>query len=202
MALLISTAAMKHCVVSLALTHIFILLFLAFIVEADDYIPHTAAAGVLENEYLHGSGYSSSSEENGRTFGDDDDPDHITSKALLCFNDKNIYSGCEETYRLTQAGELHVPPEYTDQFCNGACLKETYLVLNCVGSILSRFVFYNKATIKDVKDTIKEACSLGWKRGDFDVERFIQSDESSALQASSFMVHCLVSIMVAWCFFI
>ncbi|XP_019174573.1 PREDICTED: uncharacterized protein LOC109170082 [Ipomoea nil] len=197
------SAAMQHCVVSLALSHIFITSsFLTFTVEAaDDYIPHTAAAGVLENEYLHGSGYSS--EENGRTIGDDDDdPDHITNKALLCFNDKNIYSGCEEAYRLSQAGELHVPPEYTDQFCNGACLKETYLVLNCVGSILSRFVFYNKATIKDVKDTVKEACSLGSKRGNFDVERFIQGDESSALQASGFMVHCLVSIIVAWCFLI
>lgn len=76
-----------------------------------------------------------------------------------------IYSSCEESYRLTETGELHIPPEYTDQYCRGPCLEETHHVLNCLQNILSRFRFYNKATIRAVEETIKEGCSYGPKRG-------------------------------------
>ncbi|KAE8708814.1 Glycine-rich family protein, putative isoform 2 [Hibiscus syriacus] len=38
-----------------------------------------------------------------------EDPAQIVAKALLCFNDKYIYSSCEESYRLTANGNLDVP---------------------------------------------------------------------------------------------
>lgn len=88
-----------------------------------------------------------------------------------------IYSSCEEAYRLTATGEIHVPPDCTNDFCNGACLKETNLILNCVEGVLSDFEFYNKATINDVRHTIKEGCSYGPNRGVF-----------------SFIFHCIKKI--------
>ncbi|GKE29322.1 hypothetical protein Tco_1444706, partial [Tanacetum coccineum] len=105
------------------------------------------------------------------------------SKALVCLNDK-IYSNCEESYRLTQSGNLNVPPDYTDQFCGGACLKETDLVLNCISDVLSNFLFYNRATVRDVKDTIKAGCSFGPSRGNFDVAEHIQSYGSNSFKFS------------------
>lgn len=76
-----------------------------------------------------------------------------------------IYSSCKESYRLTESGNLNVPHDYTDQYCNGPCLTETHLVLDCIEGILYHFVFYNKATIKDVRDTIKAGCGYGPERG-------------------------------------
>nr|GEU66081.1 retrovirus-related Pol polyprotein from transposon TNT 1-94 [Tanacetum cinerariifolium] len=105
------------------------------------------------------------------------------SKALVCLNDK-IYSNCEESYRLTQSGNLNVPPDYTDQFCGGACLKETDLVLNCISDVLSNFLFYNRATVRDVKDTIKAGCSFGPNRGDFNIADHIQSYGSNSFKFS------------------
>lgn len=76
-----------------------------------------------------------------------------------------IYSSCEESYRLTASGDLNVPYDYTEQYCEGPCLSETHLVLNCIENILSHFVFYNRATIYDIRDTIKAGCSYGPERG-------------------------------------
>ena len=78
-----------------------------------------------------------------------------------------IYSSCEESYRLSQSGNLNVPPEKTDVFCEGPCLSETNLVLNCLDNIFSNFIFYNRATIKDVKDTVEAACGYGPQRGNY-----------------------------------
>lgn len=75
------------------------------------------------------------------------------------------YRSCEESYRLTQTGNLNVPKEKTDEYCNGPCLTETHLVLNCIDNIFKNFVFYNKATIQDVRDTVQAACSYGPQRG-------------------------------------
>lgn len=102
-----------------------------------------------------------------------------------------------------------MPPEYADHYCNGACLSETYLVLNCIDNILSHFLFYNRATIRDVRETIKAACSYGPKRGkniiffwffvdnnrnlikfyfystgDFNVAEHIDAEENSAQKGS------------------
>ena len=58
-----------------------------------------------------------------------------------------------------------MPPQKTDEYCGGSCLTETNLVLNCIDNIFAHFVFYNKATIQDVGDTVKSACGNGPERG-------------------------------------
>ncbi|KAK9079538.1 hypothetical protein SSX86_001210 [Deinandra increscens subsp. villosa] len=116
--------------------------------------------------------------------GGGDDPEEVVVKALQCFSEKHIYSSCGNSYRLTASGQVNVPPEFTDEYCNGPCLQETHLVLNCVDNILSHFTFYNHATIKDVKETIQTGCSYGPHRGDFNVAEHIERDESSSNKLS------------------
>ncbi|KAI3506057.1 hypothetical protein L1887_28412 [Cichorium endivia] len=122
----------------------------------------------------------------------------VLAKALVCLSDK-IYSGCGESYRLTESGELNVPHEYTDQFCGGPCLKETNLVLNCINNALSSFLFYNRATVRDVKDTILSGCSSGPNRGDFNVAEHIQAYRSNSYKISfsiGFWIVSLISIFI------
>lgn len=76
-----------------------------------------------------------------------------------------IYSSCDEAHRLTQSGELNVPPEYADEYCEGPCLSETKHVLDCMGGILKGFVFYNRATLNNLRDTIESGCGSGPKKG-------------------------------------
>ncbi|XP_021772766.1 uncharacterized protein LOC110736772 [Chenopodium quinoa] len=102
------------------------------------------------------------------------DPGQLLIKALSCFNADNIYSRCSEAYRLTQSGYLNIPPAATEQFCYGPCLAETHLVLDCVDHSLSKFVFYNKATINDVRTTLQAACGHTHERGNFNVEEYMQ----------------------------
>lgn len=85
-----------------------------------------------------------------------------------------IYNRCTEAYRLTQSGYLNIPPAATDQFCYGPCLAETHLVLGCVDHSLSNFVFYNKATINDIRATLQAACGHTHERGNFNVQEFMQ----------------------------
>ncbi|KOM29168.1 hypothetical protein LR48_Vigan635s009300 [Vigna angularis] len=108
------------------------------------------------------------------------DPTQFFSKALQCFNDRYIYSRCEESCRLNEKGNLNVPKEKTDMFCQGPCLSETNLVLNCLNNVFSNFIFYNKATIHDIRNTIEAACSYGSQRGNFNVAEHIQNDENKA----------------------
>ncbi|KAJ0093199.1 hypothetical protein Patl1_24934 [Pistacia atlantica] len=108
------------------------------------------------------------------------DPAEIVAKALLCFNDKHIYSNCEESCRLTQSGNINVSPEHVEEYCNGPCLTETHLVLDCIEDVLANFIFYNRATINDIKNTIKAGCGYGPERGDFNVAEHIQAEENSA----------------------
>ncbi|KAL9407677.1 hypothetical protein AB3S75_046254 [Citrus x aurantiifolia] len=112
------------------------------------------------------------------------DPTQIVAKALLCFNDKYVYSSCEQSYRLTESGNIDVPPDYTDKYCNGPCLTETNLVLDCIENIMLHFKFYNKATIQDIRDTIKAGCSHGPENGNFNVSKHIQTQGSSAYKAA------------------
>lgn len=137
----------------------------------------TAAAGVLANEYLPGQ--VGANQEYPETGNGEQYPDHIVDEALHCFNEKQIYSSCIEAYRLSLNGELNVPPENADEYCNGPCLSETHLVLNCIEGVLSHFKFYNHATVNDVKETIKSGCSYGPKRGDFNVAERVQEDDSN-----------------------
>ncbi|PNX67996.1 hypothetical protein L195_g055927, partial [Trifolium pratense] len=76
-----------------------------------------------------------------------------------------IYQSCEESYRLSENGNLDVPSEKTDAFCEGPCMSETNLVLGCIDNIFSNFIFYNRATIEDVKETILAGCGYGPERG-------------------------------------
>ncbi|KAF4393669.1 hypothetical protein G4B88_007655 [Cannabis sativa] len=107
------------------------------------------------------------------------DPAQVVASALLCFNDKYIYSSCEESYRLSESGNLEVPPEKAEEYCGGPCLKETHLVLSCIDNILANFLFYNKATIQDVRDTIHAGCGYGPERGNFNVAQHIEAEESN-----------------------
>ena len=76
-----------------------------------------------------------------------------------------IYTGCNEAYRLNENGNLNVPRDATDIFCTGPCLAETQLVLKCVDNILSDFTFYNKATVRDIRDVLHAGCSYTSRRG-------------------------------------
>jgi len=48
-------------------------------------------------------------------------------------------------------------------------MSETNLVLGCIDNIFSNFIFYNRATIEDVKETILAGCGYGSERGDYHV---------------------------------
>ncbi|KAL7205375.1 hypothetical protein ACSBR2_018341 [Camellia fascicularis] len=111
----------------------------------------------------------------------DNGPAQILTNALLCLNNKFIYNRCNEAYRLNQSGDLNVPPEATDQFCNGACLSETQGLLNCLENIFSNFMFYNKATIGDIRGTLRGGCSYTNQRGNFNVGDYMQSETSNSL---------------------
>ncbi|KAI3469314.1 hypothetical protein Pfo_025977 [Paulownia fortunei] len=122
----------------------------------------------------------------------------IFTKALGCLSDKHIYSSCDEAHRLTHSGELNVPPEYTDEYCQGPCLIETNHVLDCINGILKGFIFYNRATLNDVRETIKSGCSYGPKRGNFDVVEHIQADDASKNTVSNPVVYVLVLTIIGW----
>ncbi|XP_074298857.1 uncharacterized protein LOC141629816 [Silene latifolia] len=101
-------------------------------------------------------------------------PGQLVARALSCFNANNIYKRCNGPYRLTQSGYINVPLAATDQFCYGPCLSETHLVLDCVDHSLSSFVFYNRATINNIRSTLQSACSHTHERGNFNVEEYMQ----------------------------
>ncbi|XP_050271944.1 uncharacterized protein LOC126715402 [Quercus robur] len=126
----------------------------------------------------------------------DHDPAQIVAKALLCFNEKYVYSSCEESQRLSESGKLNVPPQKTDEYCSGPCLTETNLVLNCIENILDNFKFYNKATIQDVRDTVKAACGNGPERGNFDVAEHIKAETSNAHKAVNQILYGLGLMIV------
>ncbi|XP_002457578.1 uncharacterized protein LOC8072411 [Sorghum bicolor] len=93
----------------------------------------------------------------------------IVGRALFCFNDRYIYSGCQGSFRLGPQGALDVPPGSADAFCGGPCLAETELVLRCVDGIMSSFRFYNGASAADVRFALDRGCGYSALRGHFDV---------------------------------
>lgn len=70
-----------------------------------------------------------------------------------------------ERCALVYAVLVVTSPAATDQFCYGPCLAETHFVLDCVEHSLSTFVFYNKATINDIRSTLQAACGHTHRRG-------------------------------------
>ncbi|XP_052140448.1 uncharacterized protein LOC127760261 [Oryza glaberrima] len=97
----------------------------------------------------------------------------IVARAIICFSDRYIYSGCQGQYRLGPEGALRVPAAAAEAFCGGPCLAETRLVLGCVDGIMDSFRFYNGASVRDVRLALDRGCGL---RGDFDVLRRLGGD--------------------------
>ncbi|CAA0834247.1 Glycine-rich protein family [Striga hermonthica] len=161
--------------------------------------PHLGAAGVVADEYLPKAEVEG---ETNQFFPEagiiGTSPALIFNKALGCFSDKYIYSRCNEAHRLTQSGLLNVPLGYTDEYCNGPCLGETNHVLDCVGGFLKGFIFYNKATLRDIRDTLESGCGYGPLRGNFDVVRNIQAGDASKYKASKHVVYALVVMIIGW----
>lgn len=166
--------------------------------QGDDYEPEVGPLG------KHPGGGIQGKEDGDLGHGEDDpavgvignDPPHIVAQGLLCFNDKHIYSKCEESYRLTESGELHVPVDHVPEFCTGPCLEETNLVLHCLDGIMEHFLFFNKATTKDVRDTILVACSHG---GDLDVAEHIEADGGGTdYIGSKATIYALLGIVITF----
>ncbi|GAA0181681.1 hypothetical protein LIER_30268 [Lithospermum erythrorhizon] len=173
------TYTLKH--LSLVIAMIYILSFCSYSIKADDYhTPETEDGGGTSNEYFPPKGYNNGNEDSPEVGVGENDPAHIVNKALQCFGDNYIYKSCEGTCRLNINGNLNVAPDQTDEYCSGPCLKETHLVLSCIEGALSHFVFYNKASIYDIRETINEGCSHGPNRGDFNVMEHLQSEEGNA----------------------
>ncbi|TKY52295.1 hypothetical protein E2542_SST23815 [Spatholobus suberectus] len=105
-------------------------------------------------------------------------------KALSCFDNKLIYVGCDEAYRLNPSGNINIPPEITDFFCSGPCLAETQLVLNCIDNILSNFIFYNKVTVQQMRYALNAGCSYSRQRGNFNLEDYIGGEANNAPKLS------------------
>ncbi|KAK9139210.1 hypothetical protein Scep_008891 [Stephania cephalantha] len=126
-----------------------------------------------------------------------ENPAQFIEKALSCFSNKDIYSRCEESYRLTRRGELNVPYAATDLYCNGPCLEETHLLLNCIDNIFSKFLFYNKAGIWDIRKTLTAACSDNSERGYFNVAEHMES-KALRIAGSTNTAHMVMYMLVVW----
>ncbi|KAL9225139.1 hypothetical protein vseg_001095 [Gypsophila vaccaria] len=144
-------------------------------------------------------GHEGGNEDHGHEGGNrgDNDPVSIVDGALLCFNKKHIYSSCDESCRLSPGGDLHVLPDQVDEFCNGPCIEETNLILECLDGIMDHFLFYNQATTRAVRDTILAGCGHGDHRGNFDVGEHIQADEGSRSIGSELAFPLLSVILIA-----
>lgn len=76
-----------------------------------------------------------------------------------------IYRECEDAWRLTLNGDLNIPVARADEFCEGPCFSETHLALNCIDEIVHHFRFFNRATVYNIRETLKSGCSYGPERG-------------------------------------
>ncbi|XP_074318311.1 uncharacterized protein LOC141655114 [Silene latifolia] len=151
----------------------------------------------------HGGGDGHNEGEGGTGRGND--PAHIVAGGLLCFREKHIYNSCDESCRLSAKGDLHVPHDQVDEFCNGPCLEETNHVLDCLEEIMDNFLFFNQATTQNVRDTISAACGHGFHRGDLDVgEHISEADEGSGSIGSEpkFGLLSFTVITILWLIFV
>ncbi|KAG5244729.1 Glutamate synthase [Salix suchowensis] len=138
-------------------------------------------------------------------------PGQMVAKAMMCFNNKirscRYIHDVMRAYRLTQSGNLNVPPEATDVFCNGPCLAETRLVLGCINGVISDFLFYNRATVRDITYALSAGCgSTGYREnnmllftvGDFNVARYIDDETSSASILPSLTGFYALALFMWW----
>jgi len=111
-----------------------------------------------------------------------------------------IYRECDESWRLTLNGDLNIPLGRTEEFCEGPCFSETHLALNCIEEIIHHYRFFNRATIHDIRETLKSGCSYGPERG----LRFLKTGSCSGLYrlfASLFNVslyNCMQVFSTSW----
>ncbi|KAE8010305.1 hypothetical protein FH972_006686 [Carpinus fangiana] len=130
-----------------------------------------------------------------------DNTGQMAANALLCFNNKFLYSGCDEEYRLNPSGNINVPPGATDLFCNGPCLAETQLVLSCIDNLLSNFIFYNKATMPEVRSALNAGCSYTPQRGNFNVGDYMGLT-SNAHRLPNLISFYTSMLITAYCFYL
>ncbi|KAK1294348.1 hypothetical protein QJS10_CPA16g01630 [Acorus calamus] len=114
----------------------------------------------------------------GFTSAENENPANIFSKAFRCLDDQNVYSRCQEDYRINVAGNINVPYDETDTYCSGPCLIETKLVLDCIDGIMSNFLFYNSATTKNIRSTLRSGCSHTNRRGNFNVAENLEEESN------------------------
>ncbi|WJX19618.1 hypothetical protein P8452_09281 [Trifolium repens] len=117
-------------------------------------------------------------------------------KALSCFENKLIYAGCDDAYRLNPSGNIKVPPEATDIFCSGPCLIETQLLLECIDNMLSNFIFYNKANVQQMRYALNAGCSYSRQRGNFNLEDYIGGETNNS-QEVPILIRCYLFILAA-----
>lgn len=87
-----------------------------------------------------------------------------------------------------------MPPEYTDDYCKGPCLEETNHVLDCMDGILKGFLFLNRATLDNVRDTIESGCGYGPKRGacdSFPSFDYVEASFSNVFELLQGILMCL-----------
>ncbi|KAB5556042.1 hypothetical protein DKX38_006951 [Salix brachista] len=105
-------------------------------------------------------------------------PGQMVAKAMLCFNNKIVpflavfFFFFFELFLLTSCARA-----------------ETRLVLGCINGVISDFLFYNRATVRDITYALSAGCgSTGYREnnmflftvGDFNVARYIDDETSSA----------------------
>ncbi|XP_028770843.1 uncharacterized protein LOC114728158 [Neltuma alba] len=119
------------------------------------------------------------------------------AKALSCFDNNLIYVACDQLYRLNPSGNINVPPEATDFFCSGPCLAETQLVLNCIDNMLSDFLFYNKASVQQIRYALIAGCNFAKERGIFNLGDHIGGEISTACNLTIWIRSHLFFVLVA-----
>ncbi|CAN1181632.1 hypothetical protein LINPERPRIM_LOCUS40405 [Linum perenne] len=139
------------------------------------------------------------------------DPAQIVAKAMQCFNNKTIYRNCDEELRLNESGSLVITrpmsAEEMEAYCKGACFMETNLVFNCVQGIMNNFRFYNNATVNDVKNSLKEACTSitatdsPSATGNVEVApKHLQASQTSDISAASCSLYAIIYVMAIQAF--
>ncbi|KAI3678588.1 hypothetical protein L6452_37887 [Arctium lappa] len=75
---------------------------------------------------------------------------------------QNVSSDCPGNFTLRGDGWLNTSASETLAFCDGGCAQHTQAVLNCVWYVDKDYKFENKATIKNINDTIIIGCAQGF----------------------------------------
>ncbi|XP_056699730.1 uncharacterized protein [Spinacia oleracea] len=180
-----------YVLVTLVICTVIISFFSA--VEEYDYEPEIGVIGGHPGQGAEDQGHEGDEEDHGTSA----DPTHIIDGALVCFHEKHLYSQCDESCILIAKGELHVPHDHVDEFCSGPCLEETNLVLDYIDGIMDHFIFFNKATTQDVRETILDGCGHGDKRRFFDIGEHIEADEGRGIIGSKATKTVLSDILIS-----